>query len=139
MGLLQLYLEETDCRQLSSCFRASPYILFKGCMDLPKSKTTTLLNLVLKIWATGLVPRPGLGLGQGLAETCVIGLDISVFETTSNHPSIFYHHSRKQNGEMTMKTDAFGLRNVLSASANTPSSSLLTRGLTQRLRDYIRY
>ena len=36
-GLFQLYLVETDCGQLSSCFCSSPYILFKGCMDLPKS------------------------------------------------------------------------------------------------------
>ena len=40
LSILKLCLAETDCRQLSSCFRTSSYILFKGFTDLPKSYTT---------------------------------------------------------------------------------------------------
>ena len=34
---------------------------------------------------------------------------------------IFHHFSGKQNGEMTIKSDAFGPRNVLSAIENIPT------------------
>ena len=54
--------------------------------------------LVLKMWPTGLVSRLGLGLGLDLAETCAIGLNISVSETRGNHtdfakPALLYKSS----------------------------------------------
>ena len=85
-----LYMAETDCRQLSNFVRYLTFY-FKGCMDLPKSYTTRLVALVLKIWltlATGLVLGLGLGIGLCLGEPetcCVIGLDISVSETRGSH------------------------------------------------------
>ena len=57
-------------------------------MDLRKSQATRLVILVLKLWLTGLVSRIGLGLCLDLAETCVIGLDISVSEMRGNHTDL---------------------------------------------------
>ena len=59
------------------------------------------MSLVLKIWRTGLVPQLGLGLCLGVTETSrVIGLDISVLETRSNHidlskPDLLYKFNSK--------------------------------------------
>ena len=58
-------------------------------MDLPKSWTTKLVALVMKIWLTSLAPRLGIGQCLGVANTCrVIGLDISVSQTRGNHTDL---------------------------------------------------
>ena len=57
---------QTDIRQLNSCFSASAYVLFKDHMDLPKSQTTRLVTLVMKVWPTVSVPyAPRLGICLG--------------------------------------------------------------------------
>ena len=52
----------------------------------------------------------------------------------------------KQNGEIVVNSKVFDIRNLISAVSNTPTkitpcakSSLLRRGLKQRLRDYPGY
>ena len=47
------------------------------------------MSLVLKMWRTGLVPRLGLGLCIGVAETCrVIGLDTLVHQTRGDRTDL---------------------------------------------------
>ena len=71
-------------------------------MDLPKSKVTRLVVLVLKICPTVSDPRLGLGLYPAVAETyLVIELSISVSKIRGNHtdlakPDLLYKFNSKR-------------------------------------------